>query len=55
VLTGFSIDATDPGRLRAVLSALEVKVSVRKARRDRLRAAIDSPRGPIVLTGPGPS
>lgn len=55
VLTSFSIEATDPARLRALLSALEVKASVRKARRDRLRAAIDSPRGPLVLTGPGPA
>jgi glyoxalase-like protein len=49
VLTSFWIEATDPARLRAVLSALDVKASVRKARRDRLRAAIDSPRGPITL------
>jgi hypothetical protein len=48
-LTSFSIETADPARLRAILSALEVKVSIRKARRDRLRAAIDTPRGPLVL------
>jgi len=51
-LVSFSIETPEPERLRAVLAALGVKVSVRKGRRDRLRAALDTPRGRVVLTGP---
>jgi hypothetical protein len=52
-LAAFSIETSEPGRLRAVLASLEVKVSVRKGRHERLRAALDTPRGPVVLSGPG--
>ena len=51
-LVSFSIETPAPERLRAILAALEVKVSVRKGRRDRLRAVLDTPRGRVVLTGP---
>jgi len=51
-LESFTIETPDPARLRAIFSALDVKASVRKGRRDRLRAALESPRGPVVLTGP---
>src|SRR5262245_32993321 len=51
-LASFSIETPDPGRLRAIFSALDVKASVRKGRRDRLRAALDTPQGRLVLTGP---
>jgi hypothetical protein len=52
-LSSFSIETPEPGRLRAILAALDVKVPVHKGRRDRLRAALETPRGPIVLSGPG--
>jgi hypothetical protein len=52
VLTSFSIETPDPARLRAIFSALDVKVSVRKARRDRLLATLDTPQGRLVLAGP---
>lgn len=52
VLSAFSIETPEPARLRAVLSALDVKVSVRKARRDRLRAVLETPQGRVALTGP---
>ena len=51
-LESFTIETPDPARLRAIFSALDVKASVRKGRRDRLRAMLESPRGPVVLTGP---
>jgi len=51
-LESFTIETPDPARLRAIFSALDVKASVRKGRRDRLRAAFETPRGPVVLTGP---
>jgi hypothetical protein len=51
-LESFTIETPDPARLRAIFSALDVKASVRKGRRDRLRAALETPRGPVVLTGP---
>jgi len=51
-LVSFSIETPEPERLRAILASLEVKVAVRKGRRDRLRAALDTPRGRVVLTGP---
>jgi hypothetical protein len=53
VLTAFAIETPDPARLRATLAALDVKVSVRAGRRDRLRATLDTPKGRVVLTGPG--
>jgi hypothetical protein len=52
MLTSFSIETPDPARLRSIFSALDVKASVRKARRDRLRAVLDTPQGRLVLTGP---
>ncbi len=52
-MTSFSIETSEPARLRAILAALEVKASVRKGRHERLRLAIDTPRGPLVLSGPG--
>jgi glyoxalase-like protein len=51
-LDAFVIETPDPARLRAIFSALDVKVPVRKGRRDRLRATLETPRGPLVLTGP---
>jgi len=51
-LDSFSIETPDPARLRAIFSALDVKASVRKGRRDRLRAALDTPQGRLVLSGP---
>ena len=51
-LESVTIETPDPARLRAIFSALDVKASVRKGRRDRLRAMLESPRGPVVLTGP---
>ena len=51
-LASFSIETPDPARLRAIFSALDVKASVRKGRRDRLRASLETPRGPLVLSGP---
>ncbi len=51
-LTSFSIETSRPESLRLVLSALDVKVAVKKAPRDRLVARIDSPRGPFELAGP---
>jgi hypothetical protein len=52
-MTSFSIETSEPARLRAILAALDVKASVRKGRHDRLRLALDTPRGPLVLSGPG--
>jgi hypothetical protein len=51
-LASFTIETPEPESLRAVLRALDVKASVRKARRDRLRAVLDTPRERVVLTGP---
>ena len=51
-LTSFFIETSRPESLRAVFAALEVKVSVRNGLRDRLVARIDTPRGPLELTGP---
>jgi hypothetical protein len=51
-LASFSIETPDPARLRAIFSALDVKASVRKGRRDRLRASLETPRGAVVLSGP---
>jgi hypothetical protein len=51
-LVSFSIETPEPERLRAILAALDVGVSVRKGRRDRLRAVLDTPRGRVVLSGP---
>jgi Glyoxalase-like domain len=51
-LGSFAIEASEPAALRKILAALDVKVSVRKARRDRLRATLETPRGRVVLTGP---
>jgi hypothetical protein len=52
VLASFSIETPDPARLRSIFSALDVKASVRKARRDRLRAVLETPQGRVVLTWP---
>lgn len=52
VLRGFTIETPEPEPLRRLLRALDVKVSVRRGRRDRLRAALDSPRGRVILSGP---
>lgn len=51
-LTSFVIEATEADGLRKILAALDVKASVRKARRDRLRATLETPRGRLVLAGP---
>ena len=51
-LESFSIETPEPDALRAVLRALDVRASVRKGKRDRLRAVLDTPRGRVVLTGP---
>ena len=51
-LSGFAIETPDPARLRAIFSALDLKASVRKGKRDRLRATLDTPQGPLVLSGP---
>ena len=51
-LTSFFIETLRPESLRAVFAALDVKVSVRKGPRDRLVARLDTPRGPVELTGP---
>lgn len=51
-LASFTIETPDPARLRAIFSALDVKASVHKGRRDRLRAVLDTPRGQQILTGP---
>lgn len=52
VLASFGIETPEPARLRAILSALDVKASVRKGKRDRMRASFDTPQGRVVLTGP---
>ncbi len=52
MLSSFAIETPDPGALRAVFAALDVKASVRKGRRDRLRARLDTPQGPVVLVSP---
>ena len=51
-LAGFAIETPDPARLRAIFSALDLKASVHKGRRDRLRATLDTPHGRVVLSGP---
>jgi hypothetical protein len=51
-LRSFSIETSRPESVRLVLSALDVKVAVKKAAGDRLVARIDSPRGPFELAGP---
>ena len=51
-LEAFWIETPEPESLRAVLTALDVKASVRRGRADRLVARLDTPRGQIVLTGP---
>jgi hypothetical protein len=51
-LTSFVIESSEADALRKILATLGVKVSVRKARRDRLRATLETPRGRVVLTGP---
>jgi hypothetical protein len=51
-LVSFSIETPEPEGLRAILAALEVKVAVRKGPRERLRAALDTPCGRVVLSGP---
>jgi hypothetical protein len=51
-LTTFTLESPQPSSLRAVLDALDVKVAVHKGARSRLLAAIDAPRGPLVLAGP---
>ena len=53
-LTAFTIETAQPTSLRAVLDALDVKVSVRKGECARLLAAIDAPSGPLLLAGPDP-
>jgi len=53
-LEAFSIETPEPESLRAVLAALDVKVSVRRGHADRLVARLDTPRGQVVLTGPEP-
>lgn len=49
-LASFVIEAADADGLRKILAKLDVKVAVRKARRDRMRAMLDTPRGRVVLT-----
>jgi hypothetical protein len=51
-LRSFTIETPRPESLGVVLAALDVKVTVRAAERDRLVAVLDSPRGRIELTGP---
>ena len=51
-LASFAIETPQPTSVRTVLAALDVKVSVRKGRRDRLLAAIEGPHGSMVLAGP---
>ena len=51
-LVEFTVETPDPEPLRAVLRVLDVRVGVRKGRHDRLRAALDTPRGRVLLTGP---
>ncbi|MGH7894744.1 MAG: VOC family protein [Candidatus Binatia bacterium] len=53
-LASFIIETPQPESLRSVLAALDVKVAVHRGDRDRLVAAIDTPRGRIELTGPDP-
>ena len=54
-LASFTIETPQPASVRAVLAALDVRVSVHEGRRDRLLAAIDASGNPLVLAGPYPS
>lgn len=51
-LRSFVIETPEPAGLRALLDSLDVEATVRKGRRDRLRATCDTPRGKLVLAGP---
>lgn len=51
-LASFTIETPQPTSVRAVLAALDVKVSVRKGQHDRLVAAIDGAHSSMVLAGP---
>lgn len=53
-LASFAIETPRPESLGAVLSALDVEVTIREAEQDRLVATLDSPRGRIELRGPEP-
>jgi hypothetical protein len=49
-LAAFEFEHADPTALEAVLAALEIDASVRKAADVRLVAALSTPRGRVVLT-----
>ncbi|HEV7731159.1 MAG TPA: VOC family protein [Candidatus Binatia bacterium] len=51
-LRSLRAETPQPAALQAVLEALDVKLTVRRAAKARLVAVIDSPRGRIELTGP---
>lgn len=51
-LRSLHAETPEPAALDAVLEALDVRVTVRKAPKARLVAVLDSPRGRIELTGP---
>jgi hypothetical protein len=51
-LRALRAETPQPAALEAVLEALDVRITVRKAPKSRLVAVLDSPRGPLELTGP---
>jgi glyoxalase-like protein len=51
-LAAFRAETPQPEALRAVLSALDVRLAVRKAPTARLVALLDTPRGRVELVGP---
>ena len=51
-LASFALETPRPAPLRAVLRALDVKATVRRAEAERLVAVVDSPRGRVELVGP---
>jgi glyoxalase-like protein len=51
-LAAFRAETAQPEALRAVLSALDVRLAVRKAPTARLVALLDTPRGRVELVGP---
>jgi hypothetical protein len=51
-LRALRAETPQPAALEAVLEALDVRITVRKAAQSRLVAVLDSPRGRLELTGP---
>ncbi|MCW5892280.1 MAG: VOC family protein [bacterium] len=51
-LRSFAAETPQPAALRAVFEALEVRLPVRRGPAARLVALLDTPRGPVELSGP---